>query len=428
VFHSFCAHLLSINCCGFPHCFLWRTAGHLTPPITVNVKDTKGLTQAFCIFWCICLEEASDGMRPPRMVSKSVRFARDIAKIPRLVFDPEQSRTYYPSAARKSKPRILTEMLWWLVRNRDVPVYYYMWGLDRRGAKFRDVVPYRTLRRLRDIKNEHPRGVVGFDYFCVLRDKFVFSLIASASGIPVPRNIALCDPSSLTWLETMATVPLLDLARDPRRAFDGFCKRVSGTGGKGAFRLEVRQGRIYINGSERTAQEFAKRIDDRYIIQHRLQQHPRMSDLHSSSINTLRIMTYLHGNTAKLLCAGVRMGTEGRNVDNLSQGGILVGINTETGKLQEYGMHLPQFGTRRRQHPQSAIVFSEFQVPFFSESIESVLRFHRLLYGIHSIGWDVAVTPEGPVVLEGNDDWGGVVPTVLMPDFSEKFRQMHEAA
>lgn len=30
---------------------------------------------------------------------------------------------------------------------------------------------------------------------------------------------------------------------------------------------------------------------------------------------------------------------------------------------------------------------------------------HKSLYGIHSIGWDVAITDQGPVLIEGNDNW-----------------------
>ena len=30
---------------------------------------------------------------------------------------------------------------------------------------------------------------------------------------------------------------------------------------------------------------------------------------------------------------------------------------------------------------------------------------HKHLYNIRSIGWDSAITPEGPVFIEGNDNW-----------------------
>ena len=31
----------------------------------------------------------------------------------------------------------------------------------------------------------------------------------------------------------------------------------------------------------------------------------------------------------------------------------------------------------------------------------------RYLYGMHSIGWDVAITENGPAIIEANEDWDG---------------------
>lgn len=30
---------------------------------------------------------------------------------------------------------------------------------------------------------------------------------------------------------------------------------------------------------------------------------------------------------------------------------------------------------------------------------------HKQFYELESIGWDIVITPNGPVILEGNDDW-----------------------
>jgi hypothetical protein len=37
------------------------------------------------------------------------------------------------------------------------------------------------------------------------------------------------------------------------------------------------------------------------------------------------------------------------------------------------------------------------------------LRAHRVFYDFPSVGWDVAVTPEGPVLIEGNYNWNVVL-------------------
>ena len=33
------------------------------------------------------------------------------------------------------------------------------------------------------------------------------------------------------------------------------------------------------------------------------------------------------------------------------------------------------------------------------------MSFHEKLGDIHSIGWDIAITKDGPIFIEGNDNW-----------------------
>ena len=36
---------------------------------------------------------------------------------------------------------------------------------------------------------------------------------------------------------------------------------------------------------------------------------------------------------------------------------------------------------------------------------ELVINANKQFYKLESIGWDIVITPNGPVILEGNDDW-----------------------
>jgi hypothetical protein len=48
------------------------------------------------------------------------------------------------------------------------------------------------------------------------------------------------------------------------------------------------------------------------------------------------------------------------------------------------------------------------------------------LYGIHSIGWDIAITDNGPIFIEGNDDWDGTIAMSLESDFKSRFLEMYK--
>jgi hypothetical protein len=52
------------------------------------------------------------------------------------------------------------------------------------------------------------------------------------------------------------------------------------------------------------------------------------------------------------------------------------------------------------------------EVSYFHSVIEIARNLHSYFYGVQSIGWDITVTPEGPIFIEGNDDWGDVLPDV----------------
>ena len=46
-----------------------------------------------------------------------------------------------------------------------------------------------------------------------------------------------------------------------------------------------------------------------------------------------------------------------------------------------------------------------FQVPFWSETLELVKAAALVNTDNRSIGWDVAITNDGPELIEGNHDW-----------------------
>ena len=100
--------------------------------------------------------------------------------------------------------------------------------------------------------------------------------------------------------------------------------------------------------------------------------------------------------------AGVRMGREGSHVDNWAKGGVFVGIDMDTGKLLKTGFIKPPYGTTVTQHPDNGLVFEGFEIPFFNEAVKMAKALHSKLYRIHSVGWDIAITPDGPVFIEGN--------------------------
>jgi hypothetical protein len=123
-------------------------------------------------------------------------------------------------------------------------------------------------------------------------------------------------------------------------------------------------------------------------------------------VNTVRIVTVRAAGRVQPFCAILRLGAAGRRCDNWSTGGLAVAVDLRTGRLGRDGFYGPKFGTRARRHPDTGVAFEGLQVPWFAEAASQACRLHAYFYGFHSIGWDIAIAPGGPVFLEGNDDWG----------------------
>ena len=95
----------------------------------------------------------------------------------------------------------------------------------------------------------------------------------------------------------------------------------------------------------------------------------------------------------------------GSSVDNWAKGGVFVGIDMENGRLMDIGFLKPKYGTSVKEHPDTKIKFSGYQIPFYKEAEEMAARLHKYLYRCHSVGWDIAITENGPMFIEGNGWW-----------------------
>ena len=92
-------------------------------------------------------------------------------------------------------------------------------------------------------------------------------------------------------------------------------------------------------------------------------------------------------------------------MDNWAAGGLAIGIDATTGTLSKYGFYKPGFGTKSTSHPTTKVEFDGYEIPYIKEAISLAKKFHSYLNDIHSIGWDIAITENGPLIIEGNDNW-----------------------
>lgn len=309
---------------------------------------------------------------------------------------------YYPENEEKSKLRIWTDQCINILKHGSINEFYYLYGLNVKGLRnSQDYLAYEEFMHRRDELN----FTTNHNSSCILRNKLYFGVFAKAFGIDTPENIAHIRKGDILLLGRGEHTTIDMFISEYSGTF--FCKPMDGECGTGVFKLTIDNGAISINDKESDISTLIKMLEGvDFLIQRCITQHSALSNLHSSSINSMRLVTVrsLKDNQIYVLPSILRIGTNGSIVDNTSQGGVAVGFNLETGRLNEYGLQKPQFGLRLDTHPNSGIKFSDYTIPFIKEAIEQAKYFHSFL-DLHSIGWDIAIGENGPIFIEGNDNW-----------------------
>lgn len=155
-------------------------------------------------------------------------------------------------------------------------------------------------------------------------------------------------------------------------------------------------------------------LDRAYIVQSRIRGSEFSSRLAVNGICTVRVVTARCGEEEPiLLIASLRMPTGTAYVDNFAAGGIAAPVNLCDGKVSG-----PAVGKNVklgiwRSHPDTRHPIEGVSVPAWEQTADLCVGAHRTIPRVAFIGWDVALSAEGPVLLEANPNW--CVDLVQMP-------------
>ncbi len=195
----------------------------------------------------------------------------------------------------------------------------------------------------------------------------------------------------------------LDLRTASEQVFFDFCrshrviflKPIDSFGGLGISRVEITDDTdlhaLYgqaINSKQLLAEEAIKQCDE-------------MNRICPSSVNTIRIVTIITDDTPHFIYAVLRMGNGKGCVDNATSGGVycLVG---DDGVIRK-----PAFSDKTAlyydKHPYTGVVFDGLAVPMFTQAVEMCLQAALVQPHMRYVGWDAAITADGPILVEANN-------------------------
>lgn len=359
-----------------------------------------------------------------RRISDIVRFLYfNLIRKPLLIKDLMMDKkylapTYYPEENnRKKASSIFIDQLVHILKHGEINEFYFLYGFDiKRFRNQEDYVPYLEFMGRRNSKNKvgNVKSSVG-----VLRNKLFFSIIAESFKISSVKNLAyIIDGKVILNDQDQKSEELKEYFSKLEGYF--FIKSMDGECGDGVFSLKISNEEIILNKKSISLDNLiAVFKNNDFVIQKKLIQDEAVSTIYPKSINTIRVSTIKADGEIYVTNAVIRFGANGNNVDNWAQGGVFVPIKDD-GTLDKYGFFRPKFGTKTAIHPDTKIAFENYKIPYYTNAIEEVVKFHKYL-DVHSIGWDIAICEDGPVIIEGNDNW-----EVTLPQATVGFRNVFD--
>lgn len=300
---------------------------------------------------------------------------------------------------KKNVFRILYEVLYWLFVYREFPKFYFGHRLyHREVSNFKDFLSKRESLYLLSLNGKY--GKNNLKVYC--DNKLLFDRIMNEANLKVPELIGYKISSRLyfTLRSQQAYIENTNNLKEALQIFlqeysEVFIKPINAYGGKNCFLL-TNENLNQVSQKLFTAGDF--------LVQKRLEQHEDIQKIYPYSINTVRIDSHTdeNGNT-EILSALIRLGANKSVVDNASSGGFFVNVDIETGRLAEKGVQFLAHGHDVfYKHPDTATILKDYLVPNFDEAKELVIKASRVLPLVVA-GWDIAITKEGPVIIEVND-------------------------
>jgi hypothetical protein len=160
------------------------------------------------------------------------------------------------------------------------------------------------------------------------------------------------------------------------------------------------------DGSEIKLSDFLKSTP--LVFEELIEQTKQLAALNETSVNTIRFMTTLFPDgEAKIIATFIKIGRSGKCVDNAGDGGnVDACIDIETGKI----IYPIQFDGWRKikditHHPDSGNLIDGVVIDNWESIKRQVKDYQRSFPFIKAAGWDIAITEDGPIVIEVNDMW-----------------------
>jgi hypothetical protein len=256
------------------------------------------------------------------------------------------------------------------------------------------------------------------DWFGLIENKITSKSYLEAYGLPTIPVAALYAPGMRSAApHVLGDVAALEHFLLCPQHYPLFGKPVEGVQSLGSIGLRGvdAEGRALerVDGTRVPLKAFLEEVGSTYaagyMFQPLMQPHPEIGALCGARLATVRMLTLLTDDGPRLLGAAWKIPGGDNIADNYwRRGNLLAQIDLQTGDVLRV-VTGSGFGlTQSARHPDTGAAFAGFRHPHWEAMSALALDGARLMRHVPLIGWDIALTADGPTIVEMND----------MPDFS----------
>ena len=247
-------------------------------------------------------------------------------------------------------------------------------------------------------------------YYTLARNKYLAHLCLEKAGIPMPELLGYYNPYNEKANEDFAK-QLIHLQENNQIPF--VIKATESSHGEGVYvvkSLSIENEDICLNliNGEKVSLNHVLRHKDELIVEDLVEQTEQFKSFNKTSVNTVRFMTTLYPDgEARVIATFIKIGRDGAYVDNAGAGGnIDANIDVETGEINKV---IKFSGFRNTQkidcHPDTGLRLEGVIIDNWEEIKSKVISYQKAFPFVKAAGWDIAITDDGPVVIEVNDSW-----------------------
>lgn len=290
---------------------------------------------------------------------------------------------------------VLLDMYWLALRHSIPPLEYKLYGFTdpARRALMHEYVYWNDLPALTALNRR--RGADNRD----VQDKNRFARICAEHQLPHVETLAVFEQGRQTF-PADPFVPPTELL---------WSKALALKGGAGGARWRWRDdgvrddaGRLF--SLEAFRSELAK-CDT--IVQRLVENHPAIAGVTNGRLAALRVVTGMNREGRADFIASLLALPHGAYTTTL--GGIMCSIGD--GRIRKAAFPGDVAADR---HPDTGAVITGLEVPFWRECVALACDAHSLAFARFAfLGWDFALTADGPVILETNSGWGALFHQML---------------